>query len=97
MILDEPGYLPFSAWGGALLFHLPGKLSERTSSSIPTTFSFGEWATVFGDARMGTALLDRLTHRGHIPETGNDSFRFKDSSEASARRKKATNHALTPA
>ena len=84
VVLDELGYVPFTAGGGELLFQFCSERYERGSLIITTNLEFGNWVEVFGNERMTAALLDRLTHRCHILEIKGESYRFKESKKRRA-------------
>ena len=84
VILDELGYVPFTAGGGELLFQFCSERYERGSLIITTNLEFGSWVEVFGNERMTAALLDRLTHRCHIVQIKGESYRFKESKKRRA-------------
>ena len=86
IILDEVGYVPFAQVGAELLFQVISERAERATLIITTNLPFSEWTQVFPSARLCKALLDRVTDRAHIIETGTDSYRFKRTVEKKNRK-----------
>jgi DNA replication protein DnaC len=77
IILDELGFIPFSATGAHLLFQFCSTLYERVALIVTTNLKFADWTQLFGDERLTLALIDRLTHRAHLIEFTGDSYRFR--------------------
>ena len=77
VVLDELGFIPFTKEGSQLLFQLCSDLNERVSVIVTTNLRFGDWNTIFGDDKLTVALLDRLTHKGHILYFLGESYRFR--------------------
>jgi DNA replication protein DnaC len=81
IVLDELGFIPFSAQGAQLIFQYCAALYEHVALILTTNLRFADWPQVFGDERLTAALLDRLTHRAHILEFVGESFRFRQRRE----------------
>jgi len=78
IVLDELGFIPFSATGAHLIFQFCSTLYERVATIVTTNLRFADWPQVFGDERLTAALLDRLTHKAHILEFVGESYRFRE-------------------
>lgn len=77
LVLDELGYLALPEGAADLVFQVISERHERASLILTTNLPFGEWTKVFADPRLAKAVVDRLTHRAHIIDTGEESWRFK--------------------
>jgi DNA replication protein DnaC len=85
--LDEVGYVPLADSGAEFLFQVISDRAERAALIITTNLPFSEWVTVFPNPRLCKALLDRITDRAHIIETGTESFRFRRTMERRQRKR----------
>lgn len=86
--IDEVGYVPFADVGAELLFQVISDRAERATLIVTTNLPFSEWTQVFSNTRLCKAILDRLTDRAHIIETGTESYRFRRTTEARQRTRK---------
>ena len=89
LILDELAYIPLARADAELLFRVLGERHERKPLVVTTNLPFSEWTSMFPDHRLCRAIVDRLTHRAHIIETGTESMRFRDTCELQKQRKEA--------
>jgi len=88
--IDEVGYVPLAEVGAEFLFQVIAERAERTAVIVTTNLPFSEWTQVIPNARLCKALLDRITDRAHILETGKESYRFRRSIEKQKKGGKAT-------
>ena len=79
--IDEVGYVPMADLGAEFLFQVIAERAEKAAVILTTNLPFSEWTQVIPNARLCKALLDRITDRAHIIETGTDSYRFRRTME----------------
>ena len=87
IVLDEVGYVPLADIGAEFLFQVIAERAERAALIVTTNLPFSEWTQVFPNPRLCKALLDRITDRAHIIETGTDSYRFRRTLEVRQKKK----------
>lgn len=86
LIIDELGYLPLNKADAELIFQVLSGRQEQRPVIITTNLPFSEWTNVFPDQRLCRALIDRLTHRAHIIETGEISARLRETLDREAKK-----------
>lgn len=86
VVLDELGYLALPEGAAELVFQVISERTERGSLIVTTNLPFGEWTKVFPDPRLAKAVVDRITHRAHIIDTGTESWRFRHGLERRSKR-----------
>jgi DNA replication protein DnaC len=91
LLIDEVGYVPLAETGAELLFQVLADRDERAAILLTTNLPFSEWTQVFTNARLCAAVVDRITNRAHIIETGSESYRFRRTLEQRSRKAKETN------